>query len=356
MSSGGARIPSLDGLRAVSIIAVLLGHLAGTSGFPDAVAHVVHSPRVDISALGVRVFFVISGFLITGLLRNEEARRGTVSLKQFYLRRTFRIMPAYFAFLGMIAVLAAMGLIAVPQSDFWHALTYTVNYAPNRTWYVAHLWSLSVEEQFYLLWPAVVAFRGSRQALHVALAVLVAVPFIRLAEAAYSPSTAALSMGTTFETAADALAIGCVLALVRDTLIERAWYRRLLASSWMIPALFVIGMVLTTRLRPGLLVGTPLTNVAIALWIDRCVRAPDGLVGRVLNTRPLMFVGTLSYSIYLWQQLFLNRGSSSLVAAFPVNLLCAAAAALMSFYLVEQPFLRLRTRGKRALDAERALP
>jgi peptidoglycan/LPS O-acetylase OafA/YrhL len=98
MTRDGGRIPSLDGLRALSISAVLLGHLAGHAALP-AVSHRRHrNGHVDLADLGVRVFFVISGFLITGLLIAEHERSGTISLQRFYLRRTLRIFPAYFAY------------------------------------------------------------------------------------------------------------------------------------------------------------------------------------------------------------------------------------------------------------------
>jgi peptidoglycan/LPS O-acetylase OafA/YrhL len=343
MTQRGSRIPSLDGLRAISIAAVLLGHLAGTRGFPDPLSRLIRNQHVDIAHLGVRVFFVISGFLITGLLVEEHARTGAISLKRFYLRRTMRIFPAYFALLAIVALLDARRVIDVSTSDFVHALTYTMNYAPDRGWYLGHLWSLAVEEQFYLLWPAVMLLAAPRRALHVALAVVCVVPVIRVVQATFWHGWLPM-VGTTFETSADAIAVGCVLALARESLWNRVWYRGAVESSWMAPALLVVGLLLGLRYRPGILLGESLVNVAIVLVVDRVVRHPEQILGRILNTRALVFIGTLSYSIYLWQQLFLNRASPSALAAFPLNLLLALAAAMGSYYLVERPFLRWRPR------------
>ena len=317
--------------------------MSGTRGFPHFLAAIVHNPYVDIANLGVRVFFVISGFLITGLLIAEEKTTGSISLRRFYVRRTLRIFPAYFVFLAVVAVLDQTGRIDVASSDFVRAVTYTMNYAPNRGWYLGHLWSLAVEEQFYLLWPISVVLAGMREAWRVAFAVIWLVPLIRIAEAMLWPGRDN-TIGETFETTADALAVGCFLALARDALYAREWYRRAVESPWVIPALLLTGLAAGSRFRPGILFGQSVVNFAIAMGIDRCVRLPKGTLGRWLNTRPLVFLGTLSYSLYLWQQLFLNRGSNAMLATFPINLGAVVACALLSYFLVEQPVLRLRPR------------
>jgi len=344
MTRDGGRIPSLDGLRALSISAVLLGHLAGTQHFPPSLAAVIRNGRVDIADLGVRVFFVISGFLITGLLIAEHERSGTISLQRFYLRRTLRIFPAYFAYLAVVALLAAARVVEVSGWDFAHAVTYTMNYAPHRGWHLGHFWSLATEEQFYLLWPAVVLLIAPRRAFRVALAVVCLAPLVRLAEAAVLGHAAAGYVGTTFETTADAIAIGCVLALSRDALWTRPRYRWAVEAPWVAPLLLLLGALIALRVRPGLLLGATLGLVAIMLIIDRSVRLPDSRFGRILNSPMLVFVGTLSYSIYLWQQLFVNRSSTSVLATFPLNIVLTFMAAMVSYYLVERPCLRLRPR------------
>jgi peptidoglycan/LPS O-acetylase OafA/YrhL len=350
--SGAARVPSLDGLRAVSISAVLLGHLAGTNGAPRLLTSVVRNPYVDVAHLGVRVFFVISGFLITGLLLREVQRHGSIDLTRFYLRRTLRIFPAYFALLAVLAVLDRIGVINVTGSDFVHAVTYTVNYAPDRVWQIGHLWSLAVEEQFYVLWPASIVVLGVRGSWRVALAVLLLAPFVRVAEAMLWPNWQPM-VGITFETAADALAMGCLLALARADLARTRHFDRVVGSRWVAPALLLIGLAFGLRYRPGLVLGDTLVNVAIVICVERCVRRPRGLAGRVLNVRPMIFVGGMSYSLYLWQQLFLDRTSASWTTAFPVNILLAVLCAFASYYLVERPALRLRPYAETWLDQRR---
>jgi len=143
-----SHLPSLDGLRALSIGLVLLGHLSGTKGFVR-----VNLGIGDYAHLGVVVFFVISGFLITRLMLSEHAKDGCVSLKLFYARRALRLFPAAYAFIACVCLLWATGVVHLQARDIWHACTYTVNFEPGRSWQIGHLWSLSVEEQFYLIWP-----------------------------------------------------------------------------------------------------------------------------------------------------------------------------------------------------------
>ena len=134
------RIQSLDGLRAISILLVLVGHLEGTRNFAPRFSEWLG----DYANLGVRVFFVISGFLISRLLIDEYATTKTISLYNFYARRTLRIFPAFFAYIGVIALATFLGFIYVKGPDYAYALTYTMNYYPERGWYLGHLWSLSV--------------------------------------------------------------------------------------------------------------------------------------------------------------------------------------------------------------------
>src|SRR5215471_14081758 len=150
------RIPSLDGLRAVSIGMVLLGHLDGVRDFPRALYHLTH-----FANFGVRVFFVISGYLITHLVLKEQSKTGRIDLAEFYRRRAFRILPP--AYLYMVVVIVAYGHLFSWQNivtGFAYLTSYFISTTP---WPLGHLWSLSVEEQFYLLWPLALAIAfGSR--------------------------------------------------------------------------------------------------------------------------------------------------------------------------------------------------
>jgi peptidoglycan/LPS O-acetylase OafA/YrhL len=176
-SSQAPRIPSLDGIRALSIYLVLLAHLKGTAGFPIANGR---STIGDIGELGVRIFFVISGFIITKLLLQELEQSGAISLRRFYLRRTLRIFPASYCYLAVIGLISAFGFLSVTGSDLRNGAVYLMNYAKTRSWSVGHMWSLSVEEQFYLLWPAVVCAFGRIRAMQAAALLVVLAPVSRV--------------------------------------------------------------------------------------------------------------------------------------------------------------------------------
>jgi len=221
----GGRIPSLDGLRAISIVLVLVGHLAGTHGFPLTAAM---GNRFALAEIGVHVFFVISGFLITGLLLDEFAKTDRIRLGRFYFRRTLRIFPPYYVFIAALLAAQALSLIRLAPGDAFHAVSYTSNYDASRSWWVGHTWSLSVEEQFYLLWPATLVLLGVRRAVAISAAVVAVTPLVRLAEIQYFPMYAA-GIGHRFETIADAIAIGCVLAATRGWLHRQrlyTWFQR----------------------------------------------------------------------------------------------------------------------------------
>jgi len=337
--AGGDRISSLDGLRAISIVMVLLGHLGGTRGFPG-----VNLGVGDYAHLGVVVFFVISGFLITRLLLTEHTKKGHVSLKLFYARRALRLFPAAYAYIACIALLALAGVVHLAARDFWHALTYTANYLPRPAWEIGHLWSLSVEEQFYLLWPCAIVALGPRRALWVAAGVILLGPFARSADWFFLTGTPYRDLSM-FPMVADSLAMGCLLARVRGWLELQGWYLQLFQPAYSAGLLALI--LLINRFMGYMVVevfGTSAINVCLAILIHRCVYCSHDWIGRALNWKPIAFVGVLSYSLYLWQQPFLDRHSNAWVNAFPQNLVLAVAAALASYLLLEKPLLRLRQR------------
>jgi peptidoglycan/LPS O-acetylase OafA/YrhL len=321
-------IPSLDGLRALSVALVLLGHLGGTRNFLAVPIWVSYYAN-----FGVRIFFVISGFLITTLLLKEQTRRGSINLKEFYLRRAFRIFPAAYVYIVAVTIFAGIGI--------WHftaASFYLSNYDYGRPWLLGHLWSLAVEEQFYLLWPlALVLFFSKRKAI--AIGTICISPMLRIAYfyglgARFGPEY----LGYSFPTVADALAMGCLLAIAYPS------FSKLVARFGKAFVVVPIATALVPLMpsyfstRAYNFLGISLMNFGIALTILHAMEHRYA----VLNWRPVALMGAMSYSLYLWQAPFLNRSSHAWWAAFPVNVVLACAAAALSYYAVEQPMLRLR--------------
>jgi len=300
----------------------------------------------DLGNLGVRVFFVISGFLITQLLIQECRTKGTISLSNFYLRRIFRIFPAFYVYLSAVAVLTGVGLISVRWSDLGYAAVYINNFVERKSWMVGHLWSLAVEEQFYLLWPFTILALGWRKSTLIVIGAVLVAPILRVGCWYLMPGFREL-IPKAFPTICDAIAIGCVLACLRDRLSHWSAYLRF-TRSWaflLIPLMILVSNALGWHAtRPDYLVGQSVRNIGIAMSLDWCIRYPNSMIGRFLNLRPMVWLGTLSYSFYLWQQAFLNRLSDAVWCSFPLNISLAFAFAALSYFLIERQFLQLRSR------------
>lgn len=339
-----ARIPSLDGFRAISIALVMAYHLAYAPDAPAALRH--FAEQSHSGALGVRVFFAISGFLITTLLFGEYERAGGISLRRFYFRRTLRILPPYYVFLAVMMVGAAAGAVSLRPGDALHAWTFTMNFAAvHAGWTLVHSWSLSIEEQFYLLWPGVLLLAGPRRA-RMGLAVII------VAAAAWRAAGYAgvvhidEAMPYAFRGVADWLAGGALLALLRRDLHARAWYARALAHPLFPLLVLAAGAAAWTGL--GFWRRADLTQsgavLATVLLLDWAMTHPRQWLARPLNWGPVAWLGRLSYSLYLWQQPFLTETGAKWWERAPVNIGCAMALAILSYYAVERPVLAWRSR------------
>jgi peptidoglycan/LPS O-acetylase OafA/YrhL len=319
------RIPSLDGLRGVSIWAVLFAHIAthfsaGWLGHP-----LVRMLSSASGYFGVTVFFVISGFLITRLLLNERERVGAVSLRGFYRRRAVRILPA---FLLYAAVVICIGHPTLVQQIY--ALSFTTSFAFEQAYRpLQQLWSLSVEEQFYLIWPLLM-FLNLRTARRACWLVMIACPVFRLL-LKFSGYREYSHLGPAI---LDSIAAGCLLAFYHDEV--RKWVRRLLASgvSFVCACLATVCVALVLyRFDVVLLWGVvPCMLVAV---IAAAIERKDP----ILNAGPLAWSGLLSYSLYLWQQPMLVMDGPLDVLYVRVPL--AFLTAWISYRFVEQPALRV---------------
>jgi peptidoglycan/LPS O-acetylase OafA/YrhL len=313
------RIPSLDGLRAISITLVVAGHWAELRYHSDIAG--------AFANLGVRIFFVISGYLITTLLLAEQQRTLTISLRSFYIRRAYRILPAALAFM------LPTFLIFWPELRWYHvaaALLYVANFDWAHPWFLGHLWSLSVEEQFYFLWPGVLK-KWHRHRVPILLSVVLFAPLYRVACHLAGLHGRA---DETFPAVADVLAIGCLLAIFARRIPEIS---RTFAAAMILPVALVpayLGL-LNFHLTPLVLFALwPLMHLAIAGLLLHVVQRPYWL----LTTRPMIWLGKISYSLYLWQQLFVfGKVPRPWYFVF-----FAIALASVSYYLVEQPMLHMR--------------
>ncbi|MES2390775.1 MAG: acyltransferase [Acidobacteriota bacterium] len=339
------RVPSLDGLRAFSILLVLLGHAALSDNAPHRLKPFGHAGNV-----GVRFFFIISGFLITTLLLKEWKSTGGISLRGFYRRRVLRIFPASYALIAIIWLLGALHKVVLKPHEVLYAATYTMNYHDFSDLWLGQLWSLAVEEQFYLLWPSVLLLAGLKRAFRWSWVVVVGALVLRFGMWHYwhaSPT----AMTKHFEAVADALAWGCLLAAYYNRMGNWRWYMRMQSNA----AVFLgLGLALVAvgngiySLSPGAFYvwGQSVANVGTVMCVDWAIRHPEHFVGRLLNWKPIAAIGVLSYSLYLWQNPFLLGSNGTIWTRFPYNLGFVVVASLLSYFVIERPFLQLKDKKK----------
>ncbi len=341
-------IPTLDGWRAVAIIAVMASHAGHSYSAP--LGRDSFFDRISSGTHGVNLFFAISGLLITSRLLEEWDTAGRVSLKRFYIRRAFRILPPALLYLGCVALIGAIGLLPVVREEFVAATLFYRNYLPailgpgGAGFFTSHYWSLGVEEHFYLFWPALLLFAGRKRALPVAIVVAVLVAVWRHFEAwreimlynAIQPTYFARS-----DTRIDSIMWGVVAALALSRPDVRAYIEKYLSTIVMLAFAALYGaIVFRFGTRP-----TFWEAMIVPVIVVGTVLRPHSVVGRVLESPVMRWIGRLSYSLYLWEFFFVYYPgvptTLGMWQTFPVNLIAAVACAAASYYLVERPLVRL---------------
>jgi len=342
----GNRIQELDGLRAVAVLAVVVNHVYEFSGSvrqgPDLLSRILTVP----GGMGVHVFFVISGFIITTLLLKEKERTGRVSLFAFYIRRVFRIVPPFAAFLLSLLALGQSNLIRVNPHDIVYSALFLGNTAlidPN-AWFVRHTWSLSVEEQFYAIFPPVLcfiaAFRTRFYAVFLAAAYGLSLLSLKLAhELSIHAAPAWISLAGLYDFRY--IIVGVLMALFGGAVLPHLANRSRWWAVLLVVAVFALQAtpipwpavsVLCAAIEPflcGLLVMWFMQNPA------RC--AP-------LRWAWVQWLGACSYSIYLWQQLFTGGPENYpglAIAQSPLAVLAILPCAAISYYVIERPAIAL---------------
>jgi peptidoglycan/LPS O-acetylase OafA/YrhL len=251
-----------------------------------------------------------------------------------------------YAFILVAAVLRELGIISLPAHNILYAATFTMNHAPEAIWWTGHLWSLALEEQFYLVWPVVFLFSRMRARFWICLCFILLSPVIRLATDVYFPATYQV-MEASLLFAGISIAVGCLLALTEAQLQKQtAWLKVMQSKAFFVIPLAAVatyGLSVSNLGKSYYVAGDSLCALCIGATVWRVVHYED-FTFRILNTNFLMLVGRLSYSLYIWQQLFLNKYSTAWVARFPQNLVIAVAVSVASYRLIELPALSLRGR------------
>lgn len=332
---------SLDGLRAISILAVIWHH-----------CHIFSDQSWNISAAGaqgVTLFFAISGFLIVTLLLRERDAHGAIQLSKFYARRALRIFPLYYLVLCIyVVVVWIFERHTKPGFEFFNNLLYFATYTSN--WFVSlegrvifyFVWSLAVEEQFYMVWPWVERHFTSKIAF-IAMAVIVLV----------------VGVWQLFSSAGVAMAAKLPLAIGGGVLLAHCLHSKrgfalawaFLGWRWCSAAMAVLCLVLLAYPFGGSAV---LASFAFVLLVGACVIREDHGLALSLKWSPLVYIGTISYGMYLLHMLSKNavqRIAGAVIGShLPDSVLFAATvavsicAATLSFRYFEKPFLRIKSR------------
>jgi peptidoglycan/LPS O-acetylase OafA/YrhL len=342
-----SRLPSLDGLRAVAVLIVVVGHYLvrhdHSTGF-------VNRLLTSGAALGVGLFFAISGFLITRLLLLERREVGRIHLWRFYARRALRLWPPLWVFVGVTAVLSLAGLANITLGDVLGALLFTTDYTGNSAaahgQVLFHTWSLAVEEQFYLLWPAILIVVGATSSRKLLVVAVAGAPLVRVGCYVLIPAWRD-AVDFQFHTRFDVLAAGCLLAAywesprLQDGL--RRYRGRLTTACIVGIGLVEIVNASTTSRAFMLVAGYSIESLAFAGLVGLALTSERTAGGRLLNSRGLVQIGLMSYSLYLWQQLFVHDPFGIFKIGL-VGVLAAFACAQLSWRLLERPLLPLRRR------------
>lgn len=342
------KLPSLNGLRAISVLMVMLHHTFIMYPPLRAVLDVpVLGEIVNFftqGQMGVNVFFVISGFLITTLLTRELAANGRVSIKNFYIRRAFRIFPAYYFILLVYFLLQVFGYWKFSNDSWFTSLTYLKYTNWNADWESAHFWSLSIEENFYLFWPFLFIGGQKFRKISAVLLVLLA-PIIRI-YAYYTGATWFDNMS--IFNRIDAIALGCLVSMYAPQIIEKL--QRNFKLWFVLAVLLLFCLIRCEDMEAGFLklylvvpfgaANGTFANLAIAIIMLYSVFGKHGIWFKFLNLKVMTFIGALSYSLYLWQQVFINIFLDTWMCKPPYNFFMIVVCALFSYYVVEKPFLR----------------
>jgi peptidoglycan/LPS O-acetylase OafA/YrhL len=345
VDSAAPRIRGLDGLRAIAVLLVIGLH--------------TWRPFIPGGAIGVSLFFVLSGYLITELLTRERAHHGRIALRDFYARRCLRLGPALVPFLIAAALfsvtVAATDVGATTRSGILAALAYMSSWGraldANQTYgALGHTWSLSIEEQFYLLWPllliAILRWRSARWGLAICVGAVAAVWAWRTGLQLTGAPAARVAFG--IDTRGDLLLAGCGLALARHSGLLAKLPPRLLRLAGAAGLLYLCVFAAAAP-DPAPLTWSdyPVQTVALAALLASVTQGPPAWLLCVLELRPLRALGTISYGCYLWHYLIWTALSPAL-APGPVALAAVLAltlvAATVSYVVVERPAHRLRRR------------
>jgi peptidoglycan/LPS O-acetylase OafA/YrhL len=342
------RIPTLDGWRAVAIIGVICCHLEPL--FPYSIGK-----AMLLGGWGVQLFFALSGFLITSRLLDEYDQTGGIRWGDFYIRRAFRILPPAFFYLAVVAVLGlGLHLIPLQPRSIFSVIFFYRNYLSGEDWYTGHFWSLAVEEHFYLMWPAILCIVGIARGRRTAVTLVFLAILWHVADSHFDwighfwPLLRTETHRTDYNL--DVLFLSAALAFLWRSERARATLQKFVRGYWAL-GIFALQLLFLATKTSFQYTGVELLMAPLPLVT---VADPRGWLSRILETRLLGWIGRLSYSLYLWQQLTLRLTFLPKVfQRLPLNCVLAFLTAAFSYYLIERRFIQMGARLIRRRSSKR---
>jgi peptidoglycan/LPS O-acetylase OafA/YrhL len=328
-------VPSLNGWRAVAVLLVIGAHSHTMLLNSDTTAGNMLAIVASHGGIGVDIFFAVSGFLICTLLLHEKERTGAINLASFYIRRVFRIIPPMWVYLATVVVLKLYGILDFVSSfDITSAALFFKNYTQGPHWYTDHFWSLAIEEHFYLFVPFLLAVLSWKRSLQATLVIVVICASVRAVE--YKLLTSTLESAT--ETRIDAIMYGAIAALLCDRFSRQIKSYLTLTTVLFVLCTVLIGCALFSELP----IRRTLIALAIPVPIVFTVLNPTHILGRWLELKPVQSIGKISYSLYIWQMMFLVPAyrPMPLIQSFPAAFILTFSCAIASYLLVERPCIR----------------
>ena len=332
-----AQLPSLNGLRGISILIVIAGH-----AFSDPI------PWLP-GRFGVSIFFVISGFLITTLLLKEYVKTRTVSLKHFYIRRFFRIIPLAYLYLFVLLFINIIFSLHIYYGSFISSAFFFRNTSllHEPVWWTGHYWSLSVEEQYYILYPflLLLCVKNIRLFIFILVLFIILIPVANYGHSNGWFDSFYLQLICELLRNLSGLLVGSLLSVLLFTGVIHANF---VPKFRTVISLVCITLAIFFYNKPISFLPTTMADFFIAALILINIIPGDSYSYRLLNNPFLATIGILSYSIYIWQQLFTANfpwgnsfwGANSLW----LNLPLLAVVSYVSYYWYEKKFLIIKDR------------
>ncbi len=317
---------------------VVLSHALTTESARNGSGSFINLLTFRLGTFGVMLFFAISGYLICTRLLVEEETYGSISLRSFYVRRVFRILPAAYTYLLVIALLSAAGIITVSLADLSRAAFFYSNYLEANSWFVGHFWSLAIEEHFYLLWPPILVLAGRKRAAWACVAIILVSLTLRFVATQDLPEGADLPGYTHFRL--DAFMFPCILAILLRDPRRAKWFASIMKPLIWLGVIFALaaGIALGIFVEEWRDPQRVLQSALLPVLIVTTVLRPNDRFPRLLQLRPIEYLGRISYAIYLWQQLIFGLGSKTAwVTAAKVVLILILAIATNKW--IEEPMI-----------------